>query len=129
MVLQPTRSLDLAYKHLKEIKTGGRTPLEEGIEKSTELMKTMYRKNPEMHPVVIILSDGRANHSQKHQNAFDAALKAAEKAAYEKIRFIAVDTETGFIRLGMAKKLARPLDGEYYGLDELKNIKEIINKK
>lgn len=129
LVLSPTRSLELAHRCLKDIKTGGRTPLETAIEKSMELMKGLMRKNNEIQPVIILMSDGKANHTQGKTRAFQAAIKAAEKAAREKVRFIVIDTETGFVRLGLAMKLANALQGEYYLLDDLKNIKEIINAR
>jgi magnesium chelatase subunit D len=129
LVLSPTRSLDLAHRCLKDIKTGGRTPLGTAIEKSLELMKGLMRKNNEIQPVIILMSDGKANQSQGTTNALQAAVQAAEKAAKEKVRFIVIDTETGFIRLGLAMKLANALNGEYYKLDDLKNIKEIINAR
>ncbi len=127
IVLQPTRSLDLAHKSLKEIKTGGRTPLAEGLDKSMELMKALQRRNNEIIPVICLLSDGRANYSTKSQNPMEAVLKVAQKSAKEKIRYLVIDTETGFIRLGLAKKLASELGAEYYNLDELKNIREIVD--
>lgn len=128
LVLQPTRSLDLAHKSLKTIKTGGRTPLCEGIEKAVELMKALQCKNKEIIPVICLLSDGRANHSSKSQKPMEAVMQMAQKAAVEKIRFLVIDTETGFIRLGLAKKLANELKAEYYKLDDLKNIRKIVEQ-
>ncbi len=127
--LQPTRSLDLAHKCLKDIKVGGKTPLAAGIRSSVELMKATIRKNPEVLPVVIILSDGRANQCSKGEKPMQTALEAAKKAAKEPIRFIIIDTETGFIRLGMAQKLAKTLEAEYYKLENLKEIKQIVNRR
>ncbi|MCT4644754.1 MAG: AAA family ATPase [Carboxylicivirga sp.] len=124
--LQPTRSLDLAHKKLKDIKVGGKTPLANGISSSTELMKAIISKDPESLPVVLILSDGRANHCSKGKKPMQSALEEAQKASKEPIRFIVIDTETGFIRLGMAQKLAKTLEAEYYKLEDLKEIKQII---
>jgi magnesium chelatase subunit D len=126
--LQPTRSLDLAHKCLKDIKVGGKTPLAAGINSAVELMKALLSKNHETLPVVVILSDGRANHCNKGDKPMDAAIDAAKKAANEPIRFIVINTETGFIRLRLAKKLADALDGEYYNLEDLKQINKIINQ-
>lgn len=127
LVLQPTRSLTLAHRALKELKTGGKTPLAEGLVQALQLMKAQQQKNPDILPVIILLSDGRANQRNKKTNALEEALQTAQKAAKENIRFIVIDTETGFVRLGLAAKLANALAAEYYELDALKQIRDIIN--
>jgi len=124
--LHPTRSLDLAHKCLKDVKVGGKTPLSIGLLKSTELMKSMLRKNNEIMPVVVIISDGRANYDSSAGKPWENALQVAKKISAEPIRFIVVDTEVGFIRLGMAKKLAATLQADYFYLEDLKNIKLMI---
>lgn len=126
LILQPTRSLDLAHKCLKDTKVGGKTPLSLGMQKATELMKAMMRKNGDIVPVIIIISDGRANYDISSCKPWENALQIANKISAEPIRFIVVDTEVGFIRLGMAKKIAKALHAEYFFLEDLKNIQSMI---
>ncbi|TFG60689.1 MAG: VWA domain-containing protein [Spirochaetales bacterium] len=120
LVLPPTRSVDRAYRLLKSLPVGGKTPLSAGIRKGTEFILALRAKSPDILPLIVLITDGRAN-SSPHQGIKPAedALKAAGKAALEKIQFIVVDTETSYIRLGIADKLAAVLKALYIRLDKV----------
>lgn len=120
IALNPTRSVDLAYKRLQEIETGGRTPLSLGLKKSVEFIKSKRAKNRNIVPIVIVISDGRGNVSLSNQSYMDELKEISEDAAKEKIEFIVVDSETGFLKLGLAKTMAEKLDAMYLSLEELR---------
>jgi magnesium chelatase subunit D len=61
VVLPPTRSTDLAYKLLKEIPTGGTTPLVTGLSKTLRIALEEKRKNTGYIPLIILISDARGN--------------------------------------------------------------------
>ena len=119
MVLNPTRSIDLAYQKLQTIETGGKTPFALGLKRSVDFMKSRRAQNSSIVPVVVILSDGRGNVSMNGQPLMEELMTTAEAAAKEGISFIVVDSETGFIRLGLVKQIAEILDARYFNLDEL----------
>lgn len=119
LLLDITRSVDLAEKKLKEMPTGGRTPLAAGLELSYQVLKARRLKDPEMLPVLILLSDGRANFSSGQQDPLIEAKELAAKIAAEGIRSLVVDTEKDVIELGLAKELAEALTARYYKLEEL----------
>ncbi|MCK4258632.1 MAG: magnesium chelatase subunit D family protein [Halanaerobiales bacterium] len=119
VVLPPTRSVDLAYKCLKELPAGGKTPLALALNRSVELMKAMRVKDEEIIPVVILISDGRTNVALKGKDPLEDVINIAKQAANEKIQFVVVDTETGFIKLGLAKKIAEELQGFYVRLEDI----------
>jgi len=124
-VLPPTRSVNLAHKLLKDIRTGGRTPLSSALKDAHLLMQSLRRKNNEIMPVIVLFTDGR----ETVQNAqADGAIPAAKQICNDNVRLIVIDTESGFIRLGKAKSLAQQSEAEYYTIDELneKNVCEVV---
>lgn len=130
VVLNPTRSIDLAYKRLQEIETGGRTPLSLGLKKAVDFIKSNKAKNKNILPIVIIISDGKNNVSLTDRSYLDELDDISQEASKEKIEFIVIDSETGFLRLGLAKNMADKLDGRYLSLDELRDneIVEMIDQ-
>lgn len=119
VLLNITRSVDLAQKSLKTLPTGGKTPLSAGLSKGYEVLKGAKRKDPEMVPVIVLISDGRANLSFNGGDAFSEAISMAKKILYEDIQSIVIDTENDFIKLGLAKELAEAMNAKYYKLEEL----------
>lgn len=120
VILEPTRSIDLAYKKLEEIETGGRTPLSLGLEKSVAFVKSKRAKNKHIVSIVIIISDGRGNVNLTGSSFIDELKEISENASHEHIEFIVVDSETGFLKLGLAKTMAEHLKGMYLSLEELR---------
>ena len=57
-----------------------------------------------------------------------AAINIAEKIAKAKITSVVIDTESDFIKLGIAKKLAAAMEANYYTLQRLskENIIHIV---
>jgi magnesium chelatase subunit D len=112
-VLGLTRSVDLAEKKLRDLKTGGKTPLALGLMKAYALLKTERIKNPDALQYLVVVSDGRANISPNGGDAFEEALQIAKRLRTEHVQSLLLDTENGYIRLGFGKKLADALGGEY----------------
>ena len=121
LILNPTRSIDLAFKKLQDIKIGGKTPLALGIRKSVDYVKSLKVKDKEMSPIIVIVSDGRGNVSFKNKNIMLELEDIATEVSKENIQFIVVDTETGFLKLELAKKISDKLDAMYFKLDELRD--------
>lgn len=122
LVLPPTSSIDLAAKLLKELPVGGRTPLSAGLVKGYTVLRNYLLKDPLCRPVVIILTDAKANIALGGDDPFEEALRAARKMAEDKlIEYIVVDTvEPRQINLGAARRLAHALKGEYLLIEDLR---------
>ena len=84
VVLPPTNSTERGYKLLRELETGGQTPLCAGIDKGLAVVQSELRKRPDLMPLLIFITDGRGNVS------VDPAKKPLEEALEkcEKIREI-----------------------------------------
>ncbi|MDU1443446.1 MAG: magnesium chelatase subunit D family protein [Clostridium cochlearium] len=119
VLLGITRSVDLAQNNLKTLPTGGKTPLAAGLSKGYELLKAAKKKDPDILPVIVLVSDGRANQSLGGGDAFDEAIEMANKIYEEGIQSIVIDSEQDFIKLGLAKEIAQAMDAKYYKLEEL----------
>ena len=120
-LLPITRSIDLAQKKLEKLATGGKTPLAEGIAKAYTIIKNEMRKDKEVVPLIVFLSDGKGNFSASGKDPVKESLEMAEKIKNEGIRAIVIDTEEGFIKLEMAKTLSEAMKAEYYKLQNLRS--------
>ncbi|WP_232294271.1 vWA domain-containing protein [Syntrophaceticus schinkii] len=122
VILPPTNSVERAQKLLEELPTGGRTPLSAGLIKSYEVAKAHLFKDPDIRPLLIIISDGKANVSLGEERPLAEATRAAEIIKdEERIKSLVVDVEnSGFLSFGLAQQLAEVMDAEYYKLDDLK---------
>jgi len=117
--LPMTRSVYMASRKLEEMPTGGRTPLVQGLAKGCEILRKDASPRSGCDPVMVILTDGRANVTMNGGKPVQEALEFARKAAGTGIRFVVVDTGTGIPRLDLAQRLCMALEGTYFRLEEL----------
>ena len=94
IILPPTRSLVRAKRQLAGLPGGGGTPLATGIEASMALSDIVRRRG--QTPVVVLMTDGRANiardGSQGRAQAGEDATRAARMLAASGVRSILVDS-------------------------------------
>lgn len=131
MLLPVTRSVDLAQKCLKHLPTGGKTPLTEGLVMTMEVMQLLKRRDKDVQPIVVLVTDGRANSRNGSQSdAVTSALAVSRKLGATGVHSLVIDTEQDFIKLGIAGKIAHNLGGAYYKLEELsaQKIIQIVNR-
>ena len=80
----------------------------------------MYRQDPAQNPVVIFITDGRATASlNEGGDPVEEAMHEASRVAKHNLPIAVIDTENGFIKLGLAKKLAKKLEASYFHMDKL----------
>jgi len=120
LVLPPTNSVDLAQVHLQEMPTGGRTPLSAGLFKAMEVIETERIKDRDVLPLLVLLSDGRGNVALGQDSPLDEAYAAAGIIGDDKVPSVVVDTESGFIRLGMVQPVAAAMGAQYLKLEDLR---------
>ena len=128
LLLPPTSSVELAQLNLQDMPTGGRTPLSRGLYAALEVLETERLKDREMLPLLVLLSDGRANVSMAGGSADnatvgDAAEETKAMAALveeKKIQSVVIDTELDFIKLGLARQVAEAMGARYLKLEDLR---------
>ncbi|WP_338837823.1 VWA domain-containing protein [Gordonia polyisoprenivorans] len=116
LVVPPTKSVDIAVRRLSSVRTGGRTPLAEGLLAAEELIARGRRIEPQRRPLLVVLTDGRATAGP------DAAVRARAAAASigrQGIDGVVVDCEQGMVRLGLAADLAAHLRADLIPMDDL----------
>ncbi|KXT57745.1 magnesium chelatase [Gordonia sp. QH-12] len=116
VAVPPTRSVDLAVARLAQVRTGGRTPLAEGLHRALEVIERARRTDPERRPLLVALTDGRATAGADAPRRADAA---ADEVARRGVCAVVVDCEQGLVRLGLAADLARRLGAQYATMDSL----------
>ncbi len=129
VLLPITRSVDMAQKRLAQLPTGGKTPLADGLALSLQTLAMLNKRDSELKPILIVVTDGRANKvAAKEKDPVAAAVAIAEKIAKAKIISVVIDTEADFIKLGIAKKIAAAMGANYYTLQKLskENIIRIV---
>lgn len=129
VLLPITRSVDMAQKRLAQLPTGGKTPLAEGLALSLQTLAMLNKRDSELKPILIVVTDGRANKvAAEEKDPVAAAVAIAEKIAKAKITSVVIDTEADFIKLGIAKKIAAAMGANYYTLQKLskENIIRIV---
>lgn len=120
VLLPVTRSVDLAQKCLQQLPTGGKTPLAEGLATAFSVLTSMRKKEKEMQPVLVLVTDGRANRSMTGGgDAIADAVKVATKIGMAGFPSVVIDTETDFVKFGVAGTVAREMGSAYYRLTEL----------
>jgi magnesium chelatase subunit D len=118
LLLAPTRSVDLAEQGLRELPTGGRTPLPHALQLALE---TLHRTDAAtLPPLLVVLTDGRANVALADGgDPWREALALAEQLAARRVPALVIDTENGYLRLGRAAQLATALGADCLTLEEL----------
>jgi magnesium chelatase subunit D len=136
--LPPTASVELAAERLATLPTGGRTPLAAGLARAGEVLAAERVRDPQRRPLLVLVTDGRANAAgagPAHRGeaaaadgraparlAADpvaAALAQARLLALRGVAAVVVDTEDGPVRLGIPAGLAQALGAPCVRLEAL----------
>ncbi|HET6152045.1 MAG TPA: VWA domain-containing protein [Marmoricola sp.] len=110
LVLPPTHSVEIAARRLDEMPAGGRTPLAEGLLVAGRVLVRERRRDPRLRPLLVVVTDGRATGGP---DAVVRSLEAADQLARLAITTVVVDSESGPLRLGLARTLAEHLGAEH----------------
>ena len=116
VVVPPTRSAYIAGRRLSGARTGGRTPLAEGLLTSLAVVDRARHTELRRRPLLVVVTDGRATSgADAPRRAFDAAARVRARG----IDSVVVDCESGVVRLGLARTLAAHLDATWMPLAEI----------
>ena len=134
VMLPPTSSVDLAQLYLRDMPTGGRTPLSHGLVTALQVIESEKMKDRKALPLLIVLSDGRANIALGKTDAFQQsvglagndlpmveAMAIASTIKEQRIPAVVIDTETDFLRLGLIGPLAEAMGAPCIKLEELQS--------
>ncbi len=112
LLVPPTNSVELAERRLRQLPTGGRTPLAAGLALAETILARLRRGSQAPEPLLVLVTDGRANVGE------DPAIPARRLAALG-VPGLVLDSEQGFVKMGKARELAQALNAQHVLLDEL----------
>ncbi len=113
LILPFTRDVRRVDDALREVPTGGRTPLARALLDATQLLQT---REPSL---LVLLTDGRANVSVGEGDPWVEAQAACTTLASACAGALVIDCESGPIALGRARVLATALNAEAVALNAI----------
>jgi magnesium chelatase subunit D len=117
LLLPPTNSVDLAQQRLAALPTGGRTPLAAGLTTAHAAITRALRGPRPLQPLLVLVSDGRANAAPSGSDPWRAACAAADAIRALGWRCVVLDTEEGRSSAGFARRIADRLGATHLRLD------------
>lgn len=125
IVLQPTSSLPLAQKCLKSLPVGGATPFAHGLMKGWQMIKTERRKDPNIRPLMVVLSDGEANVAYDggipQSRIVDELLSIGALIGGDRVSSLIIETRPLRDPSGTMRGLAEAMGGSYFHSTTFKN--------
>lgn len=118
VLLPPTSSVELAASYLRELPTGGKTPLPDGLYKGLEILRREKMRNEKVIPIIVLVSDGRGN-VPVQSSVKEEVLSLAGQMHDEGINLVVIDSGNGLIDVGYGKAVAEASGGSYHCLDSL----------
>ena len=112
VVVAPGAPLAVAAAALRDLPTGGRTPLAAALDCAERLIRREMLREPGRRAIAVVLTDGRVADGDGAIRRAAARLGRAAAAVH------VVDTEEGPVRVGMAGEIARVARGRVHRLAE-----------
>lgn len=117
LVLPFTKSVEYAAKSLRSIPAVGNTPLAMGIRKAIETIEMEKKKDEELYPMVVLITDGQGNYDVNEGDPMELAFQAAKKMKDAKVASVVIDTERQSDMISPAKQLAEEMGALYLTLE------------
>jgi magnesium chelatase subunit D len=119
VLLRPTSSVLLAQQQLRKLPLGGATPFADGLWQAWQLVRCERQKQPNLQPLLVVISDGEANvplvaGTDIYQELNDIARQIGQ----DKIGSVVIDSMPG-VGNPRLQELARKLAGSYRQIREL----------
>jgi magnesium chelatase subunit D len=111
--------VDLGHARLRALPSGGRTPLAAALRLAHTVLASDRARGAGLAPVLVLVSDGRANVADAGGDPTLEALAAARALAAAGVTALVVDAEDGPVRLGLAQVLGAALAGPVVRLADL----------
>lgn len=109
VILKLTQNIDAFITQIRQLRSGGKTNLKAGLSLVHQLLKS---KTPQEETVLYIMTDGKINQG-KTENPFAEAVSYFKTYLRISKNTTVIDTEKGFVKLALAKKLAKEMKVNY----------------
>jgi magnesium chelatase subunit D len=119
LLLPPTGSVELAEERLRNLPTGGQTPLAHGLDLARQTLERHLVNRKGTLPLLVLISDGRANVPLAGGDLLTEIRMLGTRLQQSGVSSVVIDSEAGPLYLGMASKVAVALGARYLCLGEL----------
>ncbi len=123
LVLSPTTSVQLANLRVKELTTGGATPLNHGLAMALQVAKREMKREPDITPLLVLITDGQGNVGYLSDNPAQESLELAARIREEGLSCVVFDTSVFPARsregrpfVSHARRIADAMGAEYHRL-------------
>ena len=126
VLLPPTSSVDMAGRRLRELPTGGKTPLAAGLVATHRVIRIELARDPQLTPLIVLMTDGRPNIPLTPGNDpwREVLALAGRMAADRRLKFLLVDTDRGhYADYKLTRDLAENLRAPRLTLEDLRQGK------
>ena len=125
VLVEPTSSVELAERRLRELPVGGRTPLAAGLVEASGVVRRALLRNPALRPLVIVVTDGRGNVDLSGRVTRGADAEVAQIAGRlggdGRVTWVVVDTEPAWpAARGHGARLASALGASRFEIEQLR---------
>jgi magnesium chelatase subunit D len=127
LALPPTSSVEAGAARLRQLPTGGRTPLAVGLRRAADALRVERLRDPHRRALLVVVTDGRATAGR---DPVGEAMHSARELAASGVASVVVDCESGTVRLGLAAELAAALGAHHVPLHEVsaQNLTRIASR-
>jgi magnesium chelatase subunit D len=109
VILKLTQNIEKFIAEIQQLRSGGKTNLKAGLSLVHQLLKS---KTPQEETVFYVLTDGKINQGET-ENPFSEAVSYFKTYLKISKNTTVIDTEKGFVKLALAKKLAIEMKVNY----------------
>ena len=123
VLLPPTSSVEMAGSLLRDLPSGGKTPLAAALVGTERLCRMETAKDPALTPLIVIMTDGRPNVPlDASQDPWREVLSLAGLLARDhRLKFVLVDTDRGhYSDYKLTRDLADALNAPLLKLEDLR---------
>ena len=121
LVLSPTSSVQLAGMRVRELTTGGATPLNHGLAMALQVAKREARREPDIVPLLVLITDGQGNVGYLSDNPVRESLELAARIREEGFPCVVFDTSVfpshsreGRPFVSHARRIAEAMGAEFH---------------
>jgi magnesium chelatase subunit D len=117
-----THSIEMAQRYLRDLPTGGKTPLPHGLAKAVDMITRERAKHPKDAFLLVLISDGKANISLTGKPAMTEVKDLAVQIKALGINSLVLNTErfAPCLDLGGLPEISQMMGAAYYTIEKLK---------
>jgi magnesium chelatase subunit D len=119
-LLEPTSSIVLARRKLRQLHIGGATPFAAALDRAVTLVRAARRKTPQIKPLLVVISDGEANVPLvAGRDIIPELLSLGRTLKLSDVRTLIVDSGSGPAGGSVLRQLAGASGGQYRKIEDL----------